>query len=382
MKNKPKRTFSILCLVGWLVGALVSTAFAQEEKCDICGQKITGKFYTVEDRAVGGKVKVCVACSELDERCFMCGLPVKKDYQKLTDGRLLCARDAKEAVDSEEEAKRICGEIPQELNRTFARFITLPADDVVISIVDRFHLESLFKAPGYDRACTSVFGATQSHELPGGKHVHSISILSNLRKPRLQAVAAHEFAHTWINENVPPERKAALSADAVEGFCEWLAYDFMEAQHEPFEMSVIKASAYTKGQVNVMLETETHYGFNAVLEWMKAGEDGKLQAEDLSRVNALAAGLSKRPEVPGYMFVPAAPPPSPPPDKLVLKGISGTSRWRFAVINNRTFEPLERGRVPLGETNVAIRCLEIRADSVVVQVEGSTAKQEIFLRVK
>ncbi len=381
MKTPTLRLRARLALAALLVWGIALAAAAQEEKCGICGQKITGKFYTMEDRAEGGRVKVCLACADLEERCFACGLPVKTNYLALTDGRLLCARDAKDAMESEEEAKKICEEVPQELNRMFARFLTMPTDDAVISIVDRYHLESLFKAPGYDRACGSVFGATQSHDLPGGKFVHSISILSHLKKSRLQAVVAHEFAHAWVRENVSAERRAKLSPDAVEGFCEWMAYNYMQAQHEPFELQVIKASSYTKGQISVLLETEDRFGFNTVLDWMKSGEDAKLETNNLERANALLAGLSRVPATPAFLFVPTAPPP-PNPDHLVLKAISSSGGRRLAVINNRTFETLERGRVPLGETNVAIRCLEIRTDSVVVQVEGSTARQELFLKIQ
>jgi hypothetical protein len=41
---------------------------------------------------------------------------------------------------------------------------------------------------------------------------------------------------------------------------------------------------------------------------------------------------------------------------------------------------MEKGKVRVGKTNVTVRCLEIRGNSVVVQLEGSNEKKELFLR--
>jgi hypothetical protein len=63
----------------------------------------------------------------------------------------------------------------------------------------------------------------------------------------------------------------------------------------------------------------------------------------------------------------------PTPDvtvELKLKGISGILARRLAIINNRTFEANEEGAVSTASGLVRIRCLEIRADSVLVQIGG------------
>ena len=57
--------------------------------------------------------------------------------------------------------------------------------------------------------------------------------------------------------------------------------------------------------------------------------------------------------------------------ELHLNGISGTTDRRLAIINNRTFEANEEGVVTSKSGPPArIRCLEIKTDSVVVQVIG------------
>jgi hypothetical protein len=59
-----------------------------------------------------------------------------------------------------------------------------------------------------------------------------------------------------------------------------------------------------------------------------------------------------------------------PPVELHLNGISGTADHRLAIINNQTFEANEEGEVPTNPGRARIRCLEIKADSVLVQVGG------------
>jgi hypothetical protein len=68
------------------------------------------------------------------------------------------------------------------------------------------------------------------------------------------------------------------------------------------------------------------------------------------------------------------------PDRLTLKGISGAAGHKLALINDATLAPMERSKVRVGQTNLMVRCLEIRAQSVVIQVGDSKERQELFLR--
>jgi hypothetical protein len=67
------------------------------------------------------------------------------------------------------------------------------------------------------------------------------------------------------------------------------------------------------------------------------------------------------------------------PDRLVLQGISGTGPHRCALINDKTFLPAEVAAVRVGESNVVVRCLEVRAHSALVQLEKTGEKRELFL---
>jgi hypothetical protein len=61
-----------------------------------------------------------------------------------------------------------------------------------------------------------------------------------------------------------------------------------------------------------------------------------------------------------------------------LKGFSGPLDHRLAIINNHTFEVGEEGDVLSGNVRMRIRCLEIRTDSVIVQIGAE--RKELRLR--
>ena len=362
----------------WLFLGLAAVAWAGTTPCRICEKPLTGKFYFVDDKARGGKFEICGDCVKLESRCFACNLPVKSGFTTLLDGRFLCAVCARDAVGSDEEAKKICLETRDDLDRLFSRYLSFPQTNIVLTIVDQFTLESLFKSPGYARECTAIFGATQSHFVGGSLRVHSINILSSLNKLRLEAVAAHEFGHAWINEKLPTARKAALSADALEAFCELIAYTLMDDHRTAYQKKAIKENPYTRGQLDAFLTAEARHGFNAILDWMKSGEAAKLNVADPDGVRATRAaeGSAASSAIPYYLPVAT---PAPLPDKLTLRSISGTPTRRFAIINDQTFGAMDRARVQLASTNVMVRCLEIRTNSVLVRFEDSGAKLELFL---
>lgn len=55
---------------------------------------------------------------------------------------------------------------------------------------------------------------------------------------------------------------------------------------------------------------------------------------------------------------------------LLLKGVSGTSSRRLAIINNRTFEVGEEGELKAKGQSVRVKCIEIKDKSVLVRING------------
>ena len=64
----------------------------------------------------------------------------------------------------------------------------------------------------------------------------------------------------------------------------------------------------------------------------------------------------------------------------MLRGISWAQAQPLAIINDRTLGVNEQGRVRVGKTNVAVRCLAIRPDGVRIKVIGSGEEQELRLK--
>jgi hypothetical protein len=71
-------------------------------------------------------------------------------------------------------------------------------------------------------------------------------------------------------------------------------------------------------------------------------------------------------------------PSQPVSSEFKLRAVLGSANHRLALINNRTFEAGEEGKVTCGTTKVSIRCLEIRERSVTIMVEGKDRK-ELYL---
>ena len=363
-----------------LLLALAFVSHANQIVCAVCGKPIDGRGYWMINRVTGETNDVCTNCAKL-ELCSICGLPVKDNLTRLPDGRVLCERCAGESVKTDDEAKDVCKETKDDIDRLFSRFMTFPEDNVEITIMDKFHLENLFAAPEFHTDNATVGGATASNRLPDGRLYHTIDLLSHLRKPSLMAVCAHEYTHTWINENVPKARKEKIDHNLIEGLCELVAYKSMESRQDSVQMGIIERNRYTDGRIAILIEADKEYGFNTILEWFKDGEDDSLDPANLDRVRAVQGGdytpLQSHAVV--FAVVPAAP-PTVVPNTLVLKGISGTPGHRFALINNTTFEAMEKDSVRVGQTNVLVQCLEIHDNSVVIQVDGSNQKKQLFLK--
>lgn len=66
--------------------------------------------------------------------------------------------------------------------------------------------------------------------------------------------------------------------------------------------------------------------------------------------------------------------------QLSLKGISGPTNRRFALINNQPLAAGETAYVRIPGGQVKVYCWEILEDSVVVSVEGDTEKKVLRLR--
>jgi len=361
-------------LVISLLLALISPLFGQApKKCVVCDTPLTGQpFYWVTTAALPEKQAVCETCSKLDTTCSHCRLPVTGNAHKLEDGRWLCKRDYAAAIFSESESLRVFEAARRDVQRMLHGYGELPDRNITVSLVNSNDLAKLNVARPSWHTTSTLLGLTRTRLFPGGQYQHSIFLLNGLSAARLASVSAHEYAHAWIHENVQAERK--LDPNAVEGFCELVAYKLAVERQEAAEKRIILANAYTRGQINSFVQAENNHQFHRVVGWMKSGVDELLPQVDNTRL------LTLRDDDPAPLLWP--PPPLVPtavPDTLMLKGISGTVNRRFILINDRTLMKNEMGRVRVGTSNVVVRCLDIKDRSAVIEVQGTEAPLELVL---
>lgn len=360
----------------FLVASLAAIARAAEtpKNCAVCQQAIKDTFSWMDSATVRERQAVCKHCSSLEDHCFVCGLPVKSSARKLEDGRWICPRDEQAGVFDQREAERIFHDVQRDVLRIFSGMGVLPTRNITVSLVDGAVFEQVHKKQRSFHDKSLTMGLTQTRMKGREEFDHHIYLINGLGPARLAAVAAHEWAHTWIHQNVPGERQ--VDGDTVEGFCELVAYKVMSQRGEELEKKVIMANAYTRGQVSNLVKAEDDYQFYRVVEWMKAGVDAKFDATNTARV--LVLGETPSPATPTVAWLPQA--TTPVPDKLTLKGISGTAQRRFALINDRTMAKHELGKVRVGDSNVVVRCLDITDHSVVLELKDSAQRTELFLR--
>jgi hypothetical protein len=348
------------------------------DHCPICGGDFGSTVFTVTDKLTGDKLHVCYTCAMWPDVCFQCGLPARDGSVVLPDTRVLCARDAKTAVLDDDDAKDICSDVKDALDRQFSRFTSFPAN-IDLQVVDRVNLVAMFKEPGNDLECPNILGYFQPRTNENVVRL-KVSVLSSLRRSQLKAVSAHEYGHCWVHENVPEARRKHLGNSAEEGFCELLAYLLMGAQRETFEQNLIVENHYTRGQIDLFIEAERRFGINDILDWMKSGVDPLLRADDLTRVRYLASTKpTAQPAIePAAHVIEAA----PPPDTLMLTSVSWINQQPFAVINGRAFTVGESGKVRISTSNLTIRCVSITTNTARVRIIPGDAEQQLTLTSK
>ena len=371
---------SLLLVLSLLLARAEFLRAADSEQCFVCGAPITGAFYKIEDKVTLEKRNVCKDCETSLPTCFVCGLPAgtaTPGRQPLSDGRIICARDASTAILQADDGVRACRETWESVDRMFSRFINFPQKNVRIRIVDRVHLLELFKSVGNDYESPNVWGFTQTTNV-GPSFEHQISVLGGMPISFFRATCAHEYTHTWINENLNESRRKTLSKDAEEAFCELVAYLLADSLYDAEEKARILRNTYTRGQIDLFITTEQQFGFNDIVEWIKSGVDDRLDKDDPARVRKVVTQQR-------VAYIPSAPlfyqsPQLPAAQNLTLKAVFWDQTHPTALINDHTFGLNETGKVRLGSTNVVVRCLAIRKEAVRIQIAGSGQEQELVLK--
>jgi hypothetical protein len=347
--------------------------------CAICGKPIQGTVYIATDKVTGEKKLICSDCVRLP-RCIICGLPVKEGGLELPDGRYLCARDAKTVVLTVDDARQICNQVKDDLDRLFYRFTSFPTN-VDTTVIDRVDVDSMFIREGNNFESPDLLGCIRP-ETVNDQPRYKMSLLTGLPVAQLRETCAHEYSHAWVGENVPKERRARLGRDAEEGFCELVGYLLMDSQNEEVEKKRVLQNRYTRGQIDLFLEAEKRYGFDQVLDWMKYGVTAQLEAghvdelRDVKMPSAKPAANNPNPAI--SINNKNTNPAATAPATIKLQGILWGNQ-PVAIINGLSFFAKDQKQIKVGGTNVTIRCLEIGKKSVRIQNVDSGTEQELPL---
>src|ERR1051325_3182409 len=213
----------------YLLVVSAALAISKDDLCPVCGQRLGVRVYLFTKRGRDEKVPVCAACSRLETTCYICGVPVRDKCTRLADGRLLCEDDARTAVLTQDEAEKIFDDVKSDLQSVLAQLGSLPHHNIHLNLEAKARLDksgsNLISA--HDDRLLMGLTRTTGHE--DGRHEHTISLLYGLTRERMMVVAAHEYGHAWLHENI----RRKLNQDTVEGFCDWLAYKLISQKNAP-----------------------------------------------------------------------------------------------------------------------------------------------------
>ena len=337
------RPFALILFL--FAAVFVAAAGETNYVCVVCGKgPLTGRIWMSRWGAI------CDDCYRLENHCSLCGLPVRlgDGSVKTGDGRFICKFDKPNAVLDAAEAREVFADARRELVGLFGGGFGLNFPEVAVNLFDVDYWSELGRGDGLHK-----FGFSSTRKSAGGVCTHEVVMLSGRRRTELAAVAAHEYAHLWINENRPPER--AIAADTVEAICELTAYKLMQARRESVQQNEILENPYTHGEIRKLVEIEREHGMAFVLNWVKNGTTTNLTESAAAPVTVTTAtnGLPKLPM------------------QLQFTGLSVIGSEREAIINGVGFAPGDQKRIPLRQKTVLVRCCEIRADEVILQLDDA-----------
>lgn len=320
--------------------------------CVVCGKgPLQGKIW------MHPRGPICEDCHKLENHCSLCGLPVRAGdgSVKTGDGRFICRFDKSNAVLNVEVARELFENTRQDVVDLFGRGFQLKYPAVTVNMFDVDYWTEQGRDNGLDK-----YGFASTRRTPSGQCTHEVVMLSGELRNEMICTAAHEYTHLWINENRPADR--VIDAGTVEAICELTAYKLMQKKNLPAMQQKILENPYTHGKIKTLVEIEKRYDSDSVLDWVKNGKTATLEED---------AGFDVRtsppPTLPAYV-------PPPVPQGLKFIGLMTIGTNRQAVINGEAFAVGDQKPVKLRDKTVQVRCREIQASAVVLELNESPGR--------
>jgi len=346
-----------LLAVLFLFAALLTTAAAEPTNyfCIVCGKgPLTGHIWLHPRGAI------CDDCEKIQERCTLCGLPVKAGdgHLKTSDGRFICKFDKADAVMTQDQARELFDQTRDAVVALYGREFELKYHDVTVTLFDVDYWSEKGQANGLHK-----FGFASTRKTGTGECTHEVVMLSGRTRQEMMGVAAHEYTHLWINENCPASHH--IDGDTVEAICELTAYKLMQQKKLPALQKHILENPYTNGKIKDLLAVEREGGTDYVLKWVKTSQ---AETFDVSaNLPLLAAPAAPAPLVLAPRVLPRG---------LKFSGLMSFGKEQTAVINGEEFAAGDRKSLKLRDRQAQVRCVEIQEGQITVEVDGKTLTLE------
>jgi len=328
----------------------VSAAAETNYFCIVCGKgPLYGQIW------LHPRGPICDVCHKLENRCSLCGLPVRNGdgSAKTGDGRFICKFDRPNAVLDVEAAREIFENTRRDVTDLYGQGFLLKSPDVTVNMFDVDYWSEKGRDNGLDK-----YGFASTRRTPSGQCTHEVVVLSGQLRDEMIATAAHEYTHLWINENRPTNR--VIAGDTIEAICELTAYKLMQKRNLPEMQKRILENTYTHGEIKTLVAIEKRYDTDSVLDWVKHGK-----TETLEEDTGLSAPALSPPPV-QFSYVPPV-----LPQTLKFSGLLTIGQGRQAVINGLAFAAGDQKPIKLRDKTVLVRCQEIQDAAVVIKLNGS-----------
>ena len=174
---------------------------------------------------VGDDIFLCEYCRELPA-CASCMMPLDKFAKDLGDGRSLCRDCAREGIFTAPEMKSLMTSLRQEL----ADMFKMSTDhEIVYELCNRTELKKESTGDGEHELGLFIFNRhtlTFFNYTIRNKDEFRILVLNGQPPDIFRGVAAHEFAHDWMQENLPHIDDPQIR----EGFAEFVSWAYAKAE--------------------------------------------------------------------------------------------------------------------------------------------------------
>jgi len=343
------RKFVLLLIL--FVATFAARAGAEQTNyiCIVCGKGPLHGHIWLHPRGA-----LCDDCEKIKDRCSICGLPIRENdgHIKTGDGRFICKFDKNDVILTQDQARDLFQKVREDIVDLYGPQFALKNQEVTVNLFDVDYWSEKEHSGGLHK-----FGFSSSRPSGGGGWTHEVIMLSGRTREEMEAVAAHEYTHLWINENRAANR--TIDGDTVEAICELTAYKYMQKEKLPERQKHIMENPYTNGKILNLIAVEKEGGTDYVLNWVKTGKDSMFDANaDLNTLTVPAPATS---------FIAG---PAPLPKGLKYTGVMSIGKDRMAVINGKGLGVGDKTTIPLHDGPVIVRCLEIQGSEVKVEAGG------------